>query len=273
MWLRAFQFGVVFFWLFAAGWLTWSALRPERAGMLPLDPRRPLDVFFAWNESAQLTLLKDGLRIGQISVAGFDGKPNRPENPAKPGFSVSGTVEKIITDDHGKPVPTVGLSSRNLIEFNEEDLSLHAARFQFRAPAAQLDVEASVGGREEDLQVRATLAGKEIFVYNGSAAKPPVLPNVAGFGFEKMGTGVLREALDSVGDPSQIEVETKAYRGVQRLAGRRFQVYVMEFSIAQFDQKMTVFFSESGEPLQIKTTFGYEALSEVLVPLDAYRID
>jgi hypothetical protein len=37
------------------------------------------------------------------------------------------------------------------------------------------------------------------------------------------------------------------------------------------DQEIRIYLSEAGEPLRIESDLGFEAISEILVPLDAYK--
>ena len=49
--------------------------------------------------------------------------------------------------------------------------------------------------------------------------------------------------------------------------------YRLSLKADAFDSEMRIYFSQVGEPLWIDTDFAYEAISEVLVPLEAYRRD
>ena len=245
-------------------WLAKTIFTPDEAGMVPVDPRRPIDVFFGWNNSAQLTLMKNGERVGQITVAGFDGKQPNGETRNGPGFSISGTLDKLIDDDRGNTISTVGMFGRSLIEF-KDDLSIGLGKFLFRIPSSDLSVQAAIEGENQDLTVKAVLGGRKIFSYDGATQSEEEL---TGFG---MGNAIVKKTLDSVGDPSQLKWELEAFRGIHRMAGRRFPAYLMKFSVPELDQELRIYFSESGEPLQIDSDLGYQAMSEMLVPLDAFR--
>ena len=56
-----------------------------------------------------------------------------------------------------------------------------------------------------------------------------------------------------------------------RLSGRELPVYLLKLEFEEFGQTIQVFLSEAGEPLRIETGFGYEAISEMLVPLEVYK--
>ena len=49
------------------------------------------------------------------------------------------------------------------------------------------------------------------------------------------------------------------------------RAYLLILRTVEQDVIFRVYFSELGEPFKVETNFGFEAISEILVPLEAYR--
>ena len=73
MLLRIVPIFIVTFWLASVAWLCAVVWAPPESRMAQVDPRQVYDVFFAWNESTNMTLLDNGMRRGQITIAGSSG--------------------------------------------------------------------------------------------------------------------------------------------------------------------------------------------------------
>ena len=59
--------------------------------------------------------------------------------------------------------------------------------------------------------------------------------------------------------------------GEYSFGGRDMRAYLLILRAVEQDMTFRVYFSEVGEPLKVETDFGFEAISEILVPLEAYR--
>ena len=49
------------------------------------------------------------------------------------------------------------------------------------------------------------------------------------------------------------------------------RAYLLSLRVPDQDMTLQIYFSEVGEPLKVETNLGLEAVSEILVPLEAYR--
>jgi len=71
-------------------------------------------------------------------------------------------------------------------------------------------------------------------------------------------------------DPSLADFNIDARMGNFTFGGRDLRAYLLIVSAGENGESMRIFLSEVGEPLRIETDFGFEAVSEILMPLDAY---
>lgn len=241
--------------------------------MAQVDPRQVYDTFFAWNESTTMTLLDNGVRRGQISIAGGSGEDPDTGEFVK-SFSLSGLLEHPDESASELGMET-DLFWRGLLDFSDA-LHLMAGEFSVRIPKQGMTGRLKMRRKESSdpvaiavehfhIEARATLAGNEIFAYDseksgeGSASPIPfsMLP--------------MQSMIDPKSfDPSSWQLENEARSGSFTIGGREVQAYLVSFRNKDSEGSVRVFFSEVGEPLRIETDIGIEAVSEILVPLDAY---
>jgi hypothetical protein len=55
------------------------------------------------------------------------------------------------------------------------------------------------------------------------------------------------------------------------LGGREMRAFLLTLRSDKQAQEVRIYLSEAGEPLRIESDLGFEAVSEILVPLDAYQ--
>lgn len=232
------------------GWLVKTLLGPEQAGMTPVDPRRPLSAFFGWNDSTRLTLLQDGNKLGEISVLGGSGEGQLPS------LSVSGTLL-------GNVDPSVlGTFISFLVKFND-DYSPNSGAFSLRIPSRDLDVKASKSAPDQPLRAKVSISGETIFSHDGTPNQSPLNAGILGMFAQNPAASMLLGS----GGPSGWNWRINAFQGRYRLAGRTLPVYLIVVSADQQDAKLRIYLSKAGEPLEIDTDFGFQAISEVLVPI------
>jgi len=112
----------------------------------------------------------------------------------------------------------------------------------------------------------------------GTTGGLPGLPALPG------GLGALLPSLSGLLPPSQrpdgesgenavkeLPWTVEARRGSFSFGGHSFRAYLLILRLEGREEAVRLYFSEAGEPLRIATDFGFEAVSEILVPLDAYR--
>ena len=268
MLFRIVTVAIVGFWLASVGWLCAVIWAPPESRMAQVDPREVYEVFFAWNESTRMTLLENGSRRGEITIAGGSGD-DRKTGLFVNSFSMTGTIDTI---DPSNDFPGIDLSWRGLAEFSRE-LEFDSGDFSVRIPGLNMSAHVSLEGRP--MVTKAAVSMSEIPVFRFDSSKDSFnsgslqsLPLAGAFGgglpFSSMaGKGELDESvLDSL--------KVDARMGNFTFGGRDLQAYLLIFSSGDHDEAMRVFLSGVGEPLRIETDFGFEAVSEILMPLEAY---
>lgn len=261
---------IVLFWLASMGWLCAVIWAPPESRMAQVDAREVYSVFFNWNESTAMTLLENGVRRGQLTIAGGSG-----EDPDTGVFtnslSVSGTMEsRENRNEDGSP--QIDLFWRGLLDFSRS-LGLQAGNFSVRVPTRQLSAHFSMKRKPDtegvamseeafDFKARAVLNQQPVFEFDslkgaGNALPLQLLPMKSMMGIETL-------------DPEKLEFEAEARMGKFSFGGRDLRAYLLILRRPGSEDSVRVFLSEVGEPLKLETDYGFEAISEMLVPLDAY---
>ena len=258
MLLRLLSTLIVLFWLGTVGWLCTVVFAPPESRMTEVDVREVYDVFFNWNEGTTMTLLESGARRGELRIAGSSG-PDIQTGEINKILSLSGTLEKYEEKYESSVVDTYWKG--NLI-FDEE-VNLDAGDFSVRIPRSSMTAFLSFEKDPAKVSASAQVAGKELFKFGGdentSTALPlNMLPMGAGLGLGQM-------------DLSSIRWRSVARVGEYSFGGRDMRAYLLILRAVEQDMTFRVYFSEVGQPLKVETDFGFEAISEILVPLEAYR--
>jgi len=252
---------VVALWLGSLVWLAVEQLAPPESRMTEIDPGEVYDVFFNWNDTANLTLLEQGRRRGQLAIAGGSGSTADSPDITRV-LSLSGVIEAY---DPGAVTTKVEMFFRGLLELAENN-SLKKGEAAVRLPDRQLNATLILEGKPLRYQLKSTLRGADWLSFQGGgegqetgAALPPaLLPLMGMLGLESF-------------DPATVSWSQQARYGEFSLLGRRMNAYRLSFKSDDFDSELRIYFSQVGEPLWIDSDFAYEAISEVLVPLEAYR--
>lgn len=266
---------IVLFWLGSVGWLSAIVWAPPESRMARIDPLEVYRVFFSWNDSANMTLLENGTRRGQITVSGGSGN-----DPVTGDFarilSLSGSIETYDP-----------LSSSNLVDLFwkgtagfSEAMALQETDFSVRLPAKELSAQLQYSEEEKSGKVRVTMAGRELFSFDSTTPGPgedgagSPLAMLGAMGGPLGGSGMLGAlgGLDAL-NPATMKLEATARMGNFNFGGRDMRAFFLTLRNPDHDQEIRVYLSEVGEPLKIESDLGFEAISEILVPLDAYRRD
>ncbi|MEX2578321.1 MAG: hypothetical protein WD342_04620 [Verrucomicrobiales bacterium] len=256
MLVRVVTVFIVLFWAASIGWLCSVVWAPPGSRMAAVDAREVYDVFFNWNDTVDMTLLENGVRRGQITASGgsgIDSSSNRLSN----FVSFSGSMNSFRPAEADS---AVSLFWNGVAKFTE-DLALDEAELSLRIPRRFLVAHFAVEGEPRSIKARATLGEKELFRFDGEAGAP--LPaNLLPFG-SMMGLSVI--------DPANLELKVDAGMGDFKFEGRTMRAYLLRVRATEQGQEVRIFLSEAGEPLRIETDFGFEAISEILVPLDVHQ--
>lgn len=247
---------LVFFWLGSMSWLALVVWAPPESRMAEIDPREVYRVFFAWNDSADMTLLENGARRGLLKVTGGSGE-NRDTGEFENLLSLAAWVEQAMEADGSR---ILDLTTKGNFFF-EEEMAFRNGDFSLRVPNKQLNSHFTFHGTES-FQARVMLGGVEIFSFDSSKNNVGALPSSAPLGMLLPG--------GELPNPADMEWEAEARMGKFPFGGRDLRAYLLILRLPEQGQEIRAFFSEAGEPLKIETGLGFEAVSEVLVPLDAY---
>jgi len=258
MLLRLVSAFIVLFWLSTVGWLCTVIFAPPESRMTEVDEREVYDVFFNWNEGTTMTLLENGIRRGELRLAGSSG-PDPETGEVNKILSLSGSLEKY----EERYQSSIGDSYWKGNLFFDEEFNLDAGDFSIRIPRNSMTALLSFEQDPLKVSASAQVAGKEVFNFgdgeNDSNAIPlNMFPMDVGLGLGQL-------------DPSSIGWHSSARVGEYSFGGRDMRAYLLILRVPDQDMTLRIYFSEVGEPLKVETNLGLEAVSEILVPLEAYR--
>lgn len=259
--LRLAAIAIALFWLGSVAWLCAVVWAPPGSRMAQVDPREVYRVFFDWNESTTMALLENGMRRGEIKISGGSGI-DEASGVFERVLSLSGTTDH---HDERSGAPTTHLSWRGNLTFSEA-MEVRDGKISLRIPDRELDAHLSfdaTGDGAPTTKARVAMAGSELISFDSSTAPGPTaslpLPALGNL----FGIGPL--------DPSALKFTTEARMGNFNLAGREIRAFLLVLRGEEPGQELRAYLSEAGEPLRLETDFGFEAVSEILVPLDAYK--
>lgn len=259
MLLRAVTVIIIIFWLGSIGWLCAVVWAPPGSRMMEVDPREVYDVFFSWNDQIDMTLIENGERRGQLTVSGGSGE-DIATGVFSNELSVSGSIEDFRT---AETAATANLFWKGLVRFDRE-MELVAGDLSVRVPRQQLIAQLSFEGEPRQIRARATLGDAEIFRFDGAAdGEAGTLP------MQMLPMGSMLGAGNF--DLASLAWESEASMGTFKFEGRTMRAYLLTMRLPDQGQEFRLFLSEAGEPLRVETDLGFEAVSEILVPMETYR--
>jgi hypothetical protein len=183
------------------------------------------------------------VRRGQVTVSGGSGT-DAESGEFERFFSVAGSSERF---DERSGSPIVEFFWKGTFSFTEA-MESRGGEFTARIPQRELNAHLAFEappstGAKPVIRARVEMAGNELFSFDPEAT-PGLDPAAA---LSMMGPVAGLSGLGSL-NPADLTL-----RG------------------AEPDQTLRVYLSEAGEPLRIETDLGFEAVSEILVPLEAYQ--
>lgn len=263
---RLLPLAIVLFWAGSVFWLGRVVWAPPGSGMARVDPREVYRAFFEWNNSVDMTLLENGLRRGQINIGGGSGPDDE-----------SGAPERVISlyvalesyDEPGAAYAT-NLSWRGSMTFDGE-MNRKEGSATLRIPRnnlnASFEFSKPVGaGGGEKVKARVTLGEQELFAIDTTAGGPFDPGEALGM----LGSLGAVPALEMI-DPGNFKFVPEARFGSVRLGGQEMRSFLLTLRGDEPGQEVRIYLSEAGEPLRIESDLGFEAVSEILVPLEAYK--
>ncbi|MFK5923753.1 MAG: hypothetical protein QM496_16365 [Verrucomicrobiota bacterium] len=280
VWFLAVKLAVIAFWLVTIGVLVKRHFFSDESQMVRVPPDKVFEMFFAWTEGAELTILKDGLRIGHMSLStqsATDSSDAEVGSKSLRGISVAGSVDSFSTGGAASAAAINsdrGVSWRGAVDLDDE-LNFPRGNFVLRMPDLDMGAQAGFDQPENKISLSVRSKGQSLFQYEGAPAGLSKLPELGW-----MGRLLPLDSLLSDGGLEKSGLESWAPEisgryGSALVAGRRMLVYQLlikgRTSKNKTDADVTLSLSETGEPLMIQTAWGYEALAEVLVPLEVYQ--
>jgi hypothetical protein len=272
---RIIPSAIVLFWLGSVGWLSAIVWAPPGSRMSEVDPFEVYRVFFSWNDSANMTLLENGTRRGQVTVSGGSGNDGLTGDFTRV-LSLSGSIE---TYDPVSASNLVDLFWKGTAQFSGP-MALQETDFSVRIPGKELSAQLQYSEKDKSGKVRVIMAGRELLSFDSTTPGPgeggtgSPLALLGAMGGSPGGNGILGAlgGLDAL-NPATMKLEITARRGNFNFGGRDMRAYFVTLRNPDHGQEVRAYLSEVGEPLKIESDLGFEAVSEILVPLDAYRRD
>jgi len=269
---------IVLFWAGTTGWLIRTVWFTDEDRFEPIAAEEVMGAFFRWNDTTNLTILENGVKIGQMALGGLEGKDPRTGEVLR-GLSSSGTLDEPEMETLGSASLT-GLTWRLNANFAETS-DLIDLETVIRVPRQNLNVRLEWKGEPPVLAARAMIGGVTIYESGhlsvdeaddrGAAAlienSPAVAAAKAG-AFPLPGLG--GKGPEGLADASAWEPKIEASKGMMDAAGRGLPVYLLKirFGNSGLGEPLRLYLSEAGEPLRIDTGWGFEAVAEVLIPVE-----
>ncbi len=269
---------VVLFWMVSTGWLVRSIWFEEEYQFEPVAAEEALGAFFQWNDSSTLTVLHEGQPIGQMIMNASEGQDPRTGEFLR-GFSTKGTLDEGRGSLSGAGLENLAGATWRVATRFDEQTELEAFELVIWVPRQALDLRVELAGDPPQLAARATMAETVLLEVGQLSADVDSSPGRGKDGASKpTGASVLPPAAAAgwlpggamLADESAWRPRIEASRGVMKVAGSDQPVYLVKVSFGQDEQAtpLRLYFSEAGEPWRIDTGWGFEAIADVLIPVE-----
>lgn len=278
--LRILSAAIVLFWLGTTGWLVRTLWHQREGHFTPVETEEALGAFFRWNDTTDLIILENGVKIGQMNIAGLEGI-DRATGKFSRGLSAFATLDEPAMEQLDSAALT-GMNWRLSATFSEAN-ALTGLETKIRVPRQDLDARLEWAGGDQSLAARATVGGVELYragrFSDEPAGKdagvaspaPPISPALAESMLGSLGLpGFGGDGASELGAASGWMPRVEASKGTMESGGRSVPVYLIKLRQPQGGSPgdgIRIYLSEAGEPLRIDTGLGYEAMAEVLLPV------
>lgn len=273
------QIVVIGFWAVTTSILVKRIWFSDETRMVKVAPEKVLEMFFSWTEGADLSILKEGQRIGQLSLSTQQKRLSSSREEKHEDLreiSMAGSLDRISSQGSGGKVEVQDkeVHWRGVMTVTDE-LTFPKGDFVLRMPKVGLGAQFGFDHPARTISLDVRSNGKELFHYQGSPAGLTELPELGWMG-RLLPLGAL------LGGKGEVRGVMKAWApeiegrfGSAMVAGRRMLVYQLvirgKSSGGKPGSEVKLYLSEAGEPLMIETAWGYEALAQVLVPVEIYE--
>ncbi len=275
--IRWIQIAVLMFWAVTFSLLLRRSYFSDETSMVAVAPEKVFDLFFSWAEGAEFAILKNGRRIGQMSLSGQLGEtePGAAGEATPREISLAGSLDAGDQGRAGVPEAVVGKRRAGTYWRGSiavaDGLVFPSGEFVLRMPQAGLGAQFAFGRPTGTISINLRSGGDELFRYQGNPEGLAHLPELGWVGqllpLQALlgGGGLSRGALEAW------TPEVTGRYGSARVAGRRMLVYQLEVKSrvagSGDGEGVKLYLSETGEPLMLTSPWGYEAVAVVLAPL------
>lgn len=301
--IRLLQVVVVVFWLATTAWLLRSSWFPDESRFVTVELREVMDaIFINWHETAELVVLGEGRRIGQMSISASSSEASlasEADVPARRLFSSTGALSEFGQGaESTRPAGGQAILVWHDRLFWRGHLDLDE-QYQFagfdgvlRFPEQGMRVELGYQLESKQLHARVDMNGVTMLNYDGaigdlSSSSAEGVPKLAmpfpmstavlsllGEEVEPwlsaLGLSASQGELPSVSDlkarleEAGLVVTTKF--GRTTIADQRMAVYLISIGSGDPDSTLKIYIGEDGRPVKVDAPFDYSALAEVLAP-------
>lgn len=271
------QIAVIGFWAVTVSILVKRTWFSDESGMVEVAPERILEMFFAWTEGAELAILKDGQNIGQMSLSTQEEKEIIRENGERTDLlrevSMAGSLNRFSSSNRKEAAGTGGqeIHWRGALSMNEE-LNFPKGDFILSMPNLGLGAQLGFDQVEGIISVNVRSKDEKFIEYRGKPEGLAKLPKLGWIGSLFPLESLLGEQEMSQRTLKAWAPEISGYYGRAMIAGRKMMVYQLivnrDSSGSKSGSEVRLYLSEVGEPLMLRTKWGYEAVASVLVPVE-----
>jgi len=303
--IRIVQVAVVALWLGTTTWLVRGTWFPDESRFVQVELGEMMDAMFVnWHEMAQMVVLQDGQRIGQMTISASDARTKAADGSSAEGIrflSSTGSLSEFHRDNKTGGDPdsaevirrdrilwrgNVGLGDSYQFSSGEVVLNLR-----------QQNARIELGYHRQSRQLKALVVMNALTILNfdgeinqlsepgqgglGLGMMPfpmssvamallgeELKPWLASIGFDPAGAAVSgpEMAEDIRGRLEHAGFVVTSTFGRTKISGRSMAVYLVTIGTGDPETTLKLYVGEDGRPVKLDAPFGYSALAEVLAP-------
>ncbi len=303
--IRIVQVAVVALWLSTTAWLVRGTWFPDESRFVTVELREVMDAMFVnWHESAEMVVLQDDHRIGQMRISASDARTKASDGSTTAGarfLSSTGSLTEFHRDSKtgGDADSTAVIRQDRLIWTGNvglgDDYQFSSGEVVLRLRQQNAKVELGYNRQSQQLKAQVVMNAVTLFDFNGSIDQLTG-PSQGGLGVGMMPFPMSSAAMALLGEElkpwlSSIGLDSKVGAvsspemaeniksrldeagltvtstfGRTKISGRPMAVYLVTFGTGDPETTVKLYIGEDGRPVKLDAPFGYSALAEVLVP-------
>jgi len=303
--IRIVQVAVVMLWLAMTVWLVRGTWFPDESRFVTVELREVMDAMFVnWHEMAEMVVLENDERIGQMTISASDARTKATEGSPESGgrfLSSTGSLSEFHRDPNtgGDAESAPIIRSDRILWRGNVGLGdrYEFAKGEIVVNLRQQNAKVELAYNRQSQRLRALVVMNAITLVNFDGAIDQLTKSgQGGISVGMMPFPMSSAALSLVGeelkpwlasmgvDPksgatssSDIAENVKAGLdeaglkvtstfGRTKIAGRPMAVYLVTIGTGDPDSTVKLYIGEDGRPVKLDAPFGYSALAEVLAP-------